>query len=114
MMYKYTLTSAPVSPLITVDFDGFDHHRHRHHHPEWLSGNRNSQVMGSQQTSKGSVYHKILLQSPEADVELVNQQAQDGTAYYAMGNVRALFTIVATCIEGTLPVADAGPLVANR
>ncbi|KAL1944830.1 hypothetical protein VTO73DRAFT_2450 [Trametes versicolor] len=57
---------------------------------EWVSGNRASQVLWNQQSSRESMYHEIVLQFPETNVELVNQQAQDGTAYYAMENTPGL------------------------
>ncbi|KAI0370619.1 DUF1793-domain-containing protein [Pilatotrama ljubarskyi] len=52
---------------------------------EWLSGDRASSVATwSQHTSNGSIYHRAQLQIPEKGVVGTNQQAQDGTAYYAM------------------------------
>ncbi|KAI0633571.1 DUF1793-domain-containing protein [Trametes polyzona] len=53
---------------------------------EWLSGDRSSEVTWSQSQSGGSTYHEIQLTSPEPGVELQDQQAQDGVAYYAMAN----------------------------
>lgn len=70
--------------------------------------------MWSHQTSSGSSYHKISLQSPESYTEMANQ-AQDGTAYYAMANVRILFTNTVNCAEENLAAtAGAGTFVANR
>ncbi|PIL35875.1 hypothetical protein GSI_01535 [Ganoderma sinense ZZ0214-1] len=51
---------------------------------EWESGDRtNSVVQWSNANTGSSIYHKVLLQNPQQNVEIANQ-AQDGTTYYAM------------------------------
>ncbi|EIW62884.1 DUF1793-domain-containing protein [Trametes versicolor FP-101664 SS1] len=59
---------------------------------EWLSGNRaGSTVTWSQNTaSGGSIFLEVQLQSPQSFNEVGDQQAQDGTAYYAMANRQGL------------------------
>ena len=56
---------------------------------EWVSGAGASIVKWSTQDTGGSIYHEIVLQSPEANIEL-RHQAQDGQAYYAAPAVSIL------------------------
>ncbi|KAI0930164.1 hypothetical protein AcV5_006948 [Taiwanofungus camphoratus] len=50
---------------------------------EWLSGNRTALVNWTSIVTNNDVYHQIQLQSPSPSMEISNQ-AEDGTAYYAM------------------------------
>ena len=56
---------------------------------EWLSGNRSSPVQWSNTNTGNTIFHEIELQQPQQDVE-INNQAQDGKAYYAMPVVSSL------------------------
>ncbi|KAI9067393.1 DUF1793-domain-containing protein [Trametes sanguinea] len=56
---------------------------------EWLSGDRSSFVKWTTQSTSGSRFHEIDLQSPQPFVE-INHQAQDGKAYYAMANTAGM------------------------
>ncbi|KAM5534566.1 hypothetical protein V8D89_011770 [Ganoderma adspersum] len=55
---------------------------------EWVSGDRSSNVQWSTESTAKSSYHKIQLQNPQNDTEIVDQ-AQDGTVYYAISTIDA-------------------------
>lgn len=52
----------------------------------WLSGDQDSTIQWIEYTTANTVIHNVQLQSPQKYVE-INQQAQDGQAYFAMTSV---------------------------
>ncbi|KAI0325215.1 DUF1793-domain-containing protein [Cubamyces sp. BRFM 1775] len=52
---------------------------------EWLTDDLSRAVRWTQHSTGNSIYHQFQLQSPQNNVE-INDQSQDGIAYYAMEN----------------------------
>lgn len=52
----------------------------------WLSGDQDSTIQWIEYSTANTVIHNVQLQSPQKYVE-INQQAQDGQAYFVMTSV---------------------------
>lgn len=80
----------------------------------WLSGDQDSTIQWIEYSTAGNtVIHNVQLQSPQKYVE-INQQAQDGQAYFAMTSVSRILRPLCDPSLIQTPCLETWPHMADR